>query len=491
MVTRREFIRCGALLLASGLVPGCRKEASSIAGGTSAERAVEAARRFAGTTLTVAWESGAQAMELRHFSGPRWEELTGIRVNLLEMPKRAKMFRRLEAEHRASTGAIDCASIAPAWVPDLLDMGALEPLDGYISRYGVAADREDYLPLYRSLGTWNGKTYGLFDDGDVLLLYYRQDLFDDPSNQRAFAARYGRPLKDPRSFDWQDFLDAARFFTETHAPDLYGMAPLMRSQTWSWFQAYLRANGGRFFDPVTMKAEVDSAAGRRALENLLALEKTMPPIFGGEANETILTSFLSGRTAMASFWPPLGRWAEGYGLGTPMFKGVPGTQIAGKTGYALLPGGVSEQALGFMLSVMAHSPHPEAAYLFIQWLNSPEISLQRVMLPYSFRDPYRQSHIRSQAFRRLWPTAPAYLDTLREAADVAMIDLIMPGAQEYEEAFFVALTDVRLGATPEASLHRVAETWNAITERYGHARQKRAYEAFLARPGAKPGGVAQ
>jgi multiple sugar transport system substrate-binding protein len=491
MVTRREFIRCGALLLASGLVPGCRNEKSPAEGVTSAERAVKAARQFAGTTLTVAWESGAQAMDLRHFSGPRWEELTGIRVNLVEMSKRADMFRRLEAEHRAGTAAIDCASIAPAWVPDLLEADALEPLDDYISRYGVATDREDYLPLYRSLGTWSGKTYGLFDDGDILLLYYRQDLFDDASNQRAFAARFGRPLKDPRSFEWQDVLDASRFFTETHAPDLYGMAPLGRSQTWSWFQAYLRANGGRFFNPATMRAEVDGTAGLRALENLLALEKTMPPTYGGETNETILTSYLSGRTAMASFWPPLGRWAEGYGHGTPSFKGVPSTQIAGKTGYALLPGGVTEQALGFMLSVMARSRHPEAAYLFIQWLNSPEISLQRVTLPYSFRDPYRLSHVRSPAYRQLWPTAPAYLETLRQGADVALLDLILPGAFEYEEAFFVALTDVRLGAMPEEALRRMAETWNVITERFGRGRQKRAYEAFLARPGALPKGRGQ
>jgi len=33
-----------------------------------------------------------------------------------------------------------------------------------------------------------------------------------------------------------------------------------------------------------------------------------------------------------------------------------------------------------------------AAYLFIQWLNSEDISLKRVQLPYTMRDPFRTSH---------------------------------------------------------------------------------------------------
>ena len=48
-----------------------------------------------------------------------------------------------------------------------------------------------------------------------------------------------------------------------------------------------------------------------------------------------------------------------------------------------------------MLCVFERSKRKEAAYLFMQWLNSPEVSLERVMLPYSLRDPFRLSHISS------------------------------------------------------------------------------------------------
>ena len=46
-------------------------------------------------------------------------------------------------------------------------------------------------------------------------------------------------------------------------------------------------------------------------------------------------------------------------------------------GYSLPPGGTPQLAAGFSLSVSSSSKNKEAAYLFIQWLNSEEISLQR------------------------------------------------------------------------------------------------------------------
>lgn len=486
MLTRREFLLGGSLLLAGSLLPGCRRSRPPVSGASSAERAVNAARRFAGTTLNIGSESGPQAQELTRFSGPLWQELTGIRINVVELGQPTDAFRRIMAEHGARTGALDCASVAPSWMPDLLRAGVVIPLDDYLHHYGVAADREDFLPSYRDLGVWNGRTYGLFDDGDALLLYYRKDLFGSKSNQQAFAARFGRPLGDPRSFDWQQFLEAATFFTDQHAPRLYGMAPLNRGQLWHWFQLYLRVNGGRFFDPATMKAEIDGPVGRRTLESLLALQKTMPPSPDDLTYDPTLATYLAGNAAMAAFWPPLGRWAEGYGLKDPALGGIPATTIAGKTGYALLPGGHSELAVAFLLSVLATSRRQEASYLFLQWLNSPKISLQRVMLPYALRDPYRKSHLRSPEYRALWPTAPEYLDLLQRGADTALLDLAIPGASDYEEAFYLTLTNIRLGMTPGTALEQMAEAWDQITDRHGRRSQRAAYATFMELPGAMP-----
>jgi multiple sugar transport system substrate-binding protein len=185
---------------------------------------------------------------------------------------------------------------------------------------------------------------------------------------------------------------------------------------------------------------------------------------------------------MASFWPPLGRWAEAYG--DERIGGVPKSQVAGNTGYALLPGGRTELALGWLLSIVVDSPQKEPAYLFAQWLNSPDISLQRVTLPYSLRDPFRQSHITSATYRALWPSAPAYLDTLKAAEAGALLDLTIPGTPEYEEAFYQAANNIRLGMETGMAMDQMANAWEAITERYGRRRQRSAYEHFLRRRGA-------
>ena len=67
-------------------------------------------------------------------------------------------------------------------------------------------------------------------------------------------------------------------------------------------------------------------------------------------------------------------------------------------------------------------------------MTSPTISLQRVMLPYALRDPYRLSHYASEDYRARWPNAGEYLDTLKAAADGALLDIIMPGSAEYHTA---------------------------------------------------------
>lgn len=486
--SRRHFIASGSALLISGVTPGCSRRAkpsfSPAEGATSAERAVHAAKRFAGTTLNIAWQSGFQAQDPLRFSGPLWEKATGMRVNVVEAGIPTDLFRRVMAEHQANTGSLDCAMVAPAWMPSLLAAGALEPLDDYVAHFMVRSDLDDFLPIYQSLGIWGGRRYALFDDGDTLMLYYRKDLFEDAQNQRDFAARFGRPLGDPRTYDWQQFVDAAQFFTDKFAPDLYGIAPFTKWLRWGWFQALLRVNGGEFFDPETIKPAINSEAGRKTMANLAHMDKFMAPGAADVAETAILfAAFLSGKAAMASHWPPLGRWAEAYGE-APVSGIVPKSQIAGKTGYAVLPGGRTEMALGYMLSVLATSRQKEAAYLFIQWLSSPEISLQRVMLPYALRDPYRQSHIASSEYRKLWPSAPAYLDTLKRAADNALLDLTIPGATEYEEAFYRAASDVRLGKEVGAAMDTMAKAWEAITERHGSSRQRAAYAEFLQRPGA-------
>ncbi len=475
------------LLLCQVALPACKAKEPRFPeaqGATSAERAVNAARRFAGLTLNLGWEGGAQALDPLRFSGPRWEQLTGIKVNVVELGVPKDEYRRLVAEQEAGASALDCASVAPAWLGDLVKIGALENLDPYIRHYLAKDELKDVLPFYRDMGVYNGKRYGFFDDGDIMLVYYRKDLFADPHIQSEFERRYGHPLGDPRHYDGKMLLDAAIFFTETYAPKLYGMAPFTPDTAWAWFQALLRMHGGQFFDPKTMRATVNEPPGVFALNLILQLGRTMPPsssfLAETRPGETTFGAYLSGKAAMASFWPPLGRWAERYDPSLESFEMIAQSLVKGKTGYALLPGQESEMAVGFLLTVQAQSLHKAAAYLFIQWLNSKETSLDRVMLPYALRDPFRFSHFESPEYRGLWPNASEYLDVLRSAAtDRAWMDLSIPGANSYAEAFFEALARANRGVAIVDALNRLAADWDELTSRLGLEAQRAAYAEFL------------
>ncbi len=329
---------------------------------SAAERAVEAAKQYAGTEITIVWEAGLQSLDPLNFSGPKWKELTGIDVKVIEVPT-AEMFTKILQEHRAGTGAYDALNVIPSWMPDLARAGALEPLDAYVDKYGYRDELQKIAPVFRDNQMKVGDTiYGFPDDGDVFLLYYRKDILEENS------------LQPPKT--WAEFDKIGQMLTDKYAPKMYGAA-FFRDPPYAqlMFQERFRVEGGKFFDPDTMKATINSDIGVKVFTDMRAENKFMPPGVETWGFVENLAAFLAGQTAMTISWPPYGRWAAGYGTDEEALSWVPKSTIAGKVGYALPPGGHPELALGFSLAVASDSKHKEAAYLFIQWLNSEDISL--------------------------------------------------------------------------------------------------------------------
>jgi multiple sugar transport system substrate-binding protein len=189
---------------------------------------------------------------------------------------------------------------------------------------------------------------------------------------------------------------------------------------------------------------------------------------------------------MTISWPPYGRWAAGYGTDEEAFSWVPKSTIAGKVGYALPPGGHPELAAGFTLSVASTSKNKEAAYLFIQWLNSEKISTQRVQLPTALRDPFRDSHFTDPVYLSRWPDAKDYLATLKAGAETGLLDLSLLQTDKYEEALRQGISALWAGDDPKAIADKIAADWDAITERVGVDKQKAAYQSWASKSGAYP-----
>lgn len=452
---------------------------------TADEQAVEKAQNYRGATLTVIWNKGLMAKEIYLFTGPLWEALTGIKINVVELAI-PDTYPAVEKEHIKQSGAYDIIGITPNYLPDYITLGALEPLDPYLDANGYRESLQDIAPSFRdNWMTYDGTIYTIPDDGDVLMLFYRKDLFEDEDNKAAFRLQHGYDLAPPTT--WQQFDQISAFLTARHAPATYGSAMMHQDLSHYFFAEQFRVNGGRFFDEKTMAATINAPAGVQTLEQMVHRHQWMPPGVGNWSFMEVLSGFISGRVAMTEFWPPLGRWAEGYGKESDLLAWVPPSNVAGKVGYAPSPGGHDSMAAGFGLSISSASRNKEAAYLFIQWMTSPEISLQRVQVPYSLRDPYRISHYESASYKALWPNADEYLATLKQITDRGLLDLSLLQVNLYERSLMQGLKAAFTGKLPpEQALNHVARQWDQITQTIGVENQRKVYLEWMSKPFAYP-----
>jgi multiple sugar transport system substrate-binding protein len=467
--------------------PAAAPAAAATAGKSAAQVAVDAAKPLCtgGKTITIVWEAGLQSLDPKNFSGPKWEQATGCKVSVVEVPT-AEMFTKIMQEFRAGTGAYDALNVIPAWMPDLAQAGALEPLDALVDKYGFRDELKTIAPTYRdNQMTVGGKIYGFPDDGDVFLMYYRKDLFAREDLQKAYKEQFKADLAVPKT--WDEFKQVGTFFTDKlKGEGIYG-ASMFREPGYGnfMFQERFRNEGGKFFD-ANLKATINTPQGLKVLKGWLDENKFMPKgveKFGFVEN---LAVFLKGESAMTISWPPYGRFAAGYLANEKALDWVPKSQVAGKVGYALPPGGHPELAAGFALSVASTSKNKEAAYLFIQWLNSEEVSSQRVKLPYALRDPFRDSHFKDPGYMALWPDAKDYLAALGQGAQTGLLDLSLIQTDKYEEALRQGISKLWAGEDPQKILDKVAADWDAVTQQVGVDKQKAVYEAWAAKSGAYP-----
>jgi multiple sugar transport system substrate-binding protein len=397
----------------------------------------------------------------------------------------AEMFTKIMQDYRSGAGAYDALNVIPAWMPDLANAGALEPLDAYVDKYGFRDELQKIAPTYRDNQMMvDGKIFAFPDDGDVFVMYYRKDILGDPANQAEFKAKYGRDLTVPVT--WKEFDEVGQFLTDKLQPNVYG-AGFFRQPPYTMymFQERFRNEGGKFFDD-SMKAAINSDIGVKVFTEMREENKFMPPGVEQWGFVENLAAFLQGQTAMTISWPPYGRWAAGYGTDQEVLSWVPKSTIAGKVGYAMPPGGHPQLAAGFALSVSSTSKNKEAAYLFIQWLNSEDVSMQRVQLPYALRDPFRDSHFTSAEYLSRWPDAKDYLAALKAGSETGLLDLSLLQTDKYEESLRQAISRLWAGEDPKAILDQAATEWDATTEKIGVDKQKAVYDAWAANSGAYP-----
>lgn len=414
----------------------------------------------------------------------------GVTIKIVEVPFEG-VYEKEKTEFVAGTGAFDVVTFYPAFIGDFASNGYLEPLDKLMKKQPASVwdpHQEDVLPPFRELyNKWAGNTYALTIDGDVHIMIYRKDLFENGEEKAAFRAKYKKELRPPET--WDDWLQAGTFFTRKKGErlagkvldrDFYGSAEFAkRGFSFAWFVDRWAASGELYFDK-NMAPTVNSPAAVKALQNFVDSLKNAPPDVRAYGYDELRDALLKGNVAMVVQWTDVPKKgddpAQSQVVGKLGVGRVPGQRIGGKVIHrAMMP-------VGRVVAVAASSKNKEAAYWVAKHI-AYDTSLENVSTSLTGLDPYRTTHLQHPEAYTMFKgktEAKVYLDGLRVALADGYPEIFIPGAAQYEDALDLHVNKALAGQeTPKQALDAVAKEWNAITDRLGRQKQVELWRQAL------------
>ena len=351
-------------------------------GGSSSEGGEgggEGAKKFAGTTLYMIAEQQTPTESLKKQLGD-FEEMTGIKVEL-EMAPFEDVVQKETLAFESKSGAYDIVAAPYQFLGNLVENEYIQPLEPFMEDESLAViddyDSSDIIEgMWKASGEWKDKIYGVPANSCIMFMAYRQDLFDNADEQAAFKEKYGYDLAVPT--DWDQYRDIAEFFTrkkgdtlagETLDKDMYGVSIMGKrhdaatceylNYAWSW--------GGGVFDDEGNLA-INSPESVAALDYWKDLVQFAPEGVTSVTWDEQTTQIQQGVAAMAIAFNDC----------APAYEDPDGSIVAGKMGYAKLP--VKEEDAAhygaWSYFIPSDSQNPEAAYVFLEWFNTPAVQKQ-------------------------------------------------------------------------------------------------------------------
>lgn len=267
------------------------------------------------------------------------------------------------------SGEWDLFLCSTDWIPALLRAGDLAGLDAGLRSRPPEDWPAGWSDALLGLQTdADGHVFGLPYHGGPELLLYRSDLFEDPEESAAFAARYGRELAPPQT--WPEFAEVAEFFSRPDR-ELYGcvLAALPDGHNNVYdFLIQLWSRGGELFeDGRAAFAGERGVAALQYLHDLIRVRRLTQP--DPRAYDSVGSGelYASGRAAMMWNWAGFSVVAE-----------RPGSAIRGKNRLGRIPRGAEPEGRHVSLStywVMTmpiSGRAPELAWEFLRSTASPD-----------------------------------------------------------------------------------------------------------------------
>lgn len=477
---RRDFVKLtgAAAATSATATAGCLGLGGDGGGGEAVDIPDDPDGAVDGMSITHAMDEGHNTNPFRWFNDEISDE-TGVSVDDIQGFSFTGLYSNLNTEFQSGETGFDLFSFFPQFLGEFAANGHTVPLDNMMEIDGWEPEFDDLLDPYRNMYTqWGGETHALPIDGDVLMLVYRKDLFEEHNKEV------------PET--WQEFNEVARYFTEETDDIDYGVATFgRRGFSYGWFLTRFGGANGIYFDE-DMNPQINTEAGQMALESWAETLEYADPNSGSYGYAELRDAFINERAAMVIQWTDVPKKAAASDTVADSWGGAPVPGFEGMSAASSMPVG---RVLG--VSNYVENDRKLAAYRFAQTFVSQKYSQHMVSDPDCGEDPFRFSHFenpevftQANEFRDGQPDSSIAFSTMEKAEEYteAVQSTLeqgypvpyWPGAQNYIEALDVEISNFVSGQQGvEETLEAVEEEWNSIVDDLGREQQQDYYSNVI------------
>ncbi|MFO1088388.1 MAG: extracellular solute-binding protein [Hyphomicrobiales bacterium] len=298
---------------------------------------------------------------------PEFEKATGIKVEF-EKVGYGDMHDKLVPQLTAPESYYNLLEVDFLWAGEFPKAGWLVDLSPLIA--GSKFDTSAFIPsTFTLLGGTPTNTSLIPMYNYSMGLIYRTDLLEDAKLKEAYKAQFGKDLAAPTSLE--EYVQISKFMKANAGVAGAAMQGQRGDPNSMEFSNYLFAAGGEYMDDKG-NVTLDSDAGKKALalyiDNIkngaqtgalsATLDDTMRLMCAGEAFSMVTYWWMLPQVDNAEKCP----------------------KAAGKVKLAVMPGGAGESGgWGWGIPKNTSAESQEAAWKFIQWVQSKDISVKRAL----------------------------------------------------------------------------------------------------------------
>jgi multiple sugar transport system substrate-binding protein len=363
----------------------------------------EAARPYRGASIRIIGEF-LPPLEAVAKLKDQFEDETGITVEV-EMYEHTQVVEKVTFDLSAGAGIYDVILNPHREIGKLAENGWLVPLNKYLSNPALTPPGFDpYKEFWKGVtGTfrgiklkkgifgeicdYKGTIYGLPDKTITRHLWYRKDLWNDPTHKKNVKDRYGFDIPSPWDLTTDQYMKLAEYFTNPGSkfPQVeYGTCIEGKRHPALWYSYldWLHAYGGQVIDQASGdeygKVVINEKEGIDALQYMVDLLPYCPPGTLSYFWDDAMAAMQQGLVSHTLMWNDA----------TFAYVDPSDSKVAAELGarnacgFGPVPIHPEKrlkifQVEGWYAGIPLSSKNKEAAWLFMIWMTSPMIELEK------------------------------------------------------------------------------------------------------------------